>query len=304
MEMHQNGRLALDMLSRTARMAGYGTNGTTTGVYGAGGDANEALPAIISYDGMGPNGSDAVTFVSMDPALVVNTAHTSPPTCSATTLEVNASALNNATRLAQYSAGELLLCYDYAAIGGFRSWLWRLSADGDATNGTLSIDPNTTTDYSADCTGNLPLVMTCSRAQVVTFYVDADDTDGFGAGSEAHPVLMMDLDFESPDADDVPLVDNVEDLQVAYCLQSGTGATDCSDASAWQDTLNTDQADEVYMVRIGVVLRSSRTDLRDTYVGQRPELENNPAGATTDNYYRQVLSTEVTVRNMRMQAQL
>lgn len=303
MEMHQNARLAVDVLSRTARMAGYGTGGTTTGVFGAGGDADEALPAVIAYNGLGPNGSDAVTFVSMDPALVVSTSHSQPPTCGTSSLEVNASVLNQAAKLAQFRSGELLLCYDYAAIGGFRSWMWQLAADGDAVNGTLTVVPNTSADFLTDCDGNLPLVMTCSRAMVTTFYVDADDGDGVGAGSADHPVLMMDMDFESPDGDDVPLVDNVEDLQLAYCLRSGTGSTDCSDPTAWTDSINTDQADEVYMVRIGVVVRASR-DIQRAYSGQRPELEDNPAASSTDHYYRHVLSAETTVRNLRMQAQL
>lgn len=307
MEMHQGARLSLDMLSRSARMAGYGTNGTTNGVFGAGGDDNDPLPAIIAYNGVGPNGSDAVTFVSMDPALVINTSSTYPPSCGTTTLEVNPSALHNAARLAQYHNGELLLCYDYASIGGFRSFLWPMTADANSATGELTISSGSSyLDYEAACPSdeNLPITMTCSRAEVVTFYIDADDTDGVGAGSADHPVLMMDMDFESPDGDDVPLVDNVEDLQLAYCLQSAAGTTDCSDPTAWVDTINTDQADEVYMVRIGLVMRSSREDPRRLHQGIRPAIEDNPASATTDHYYRQSLSTEVTVRNMRIQSLL
>lgn len=308
MEMHQNARLAVDIVSRTSRLAGLGTNGTTTGLFGAGGDQDQALPAIVSYNGLGPNGSDAITLVSMDPALQMNTTATSPPACTASTLEFNPAVLNNATKLAQFKSGELLLCYDYAAIEGFKSYLWRLTADGDAVTGAVTLDTTSSlaTDFAASCPGsaNLPLVMSCSRAEVVTFYIDADDTDGVGAGSAEHPVLMMDLDFESPDADDVPVVDNVEDFQIAYCLQSATGATDCSDATAWQDTINPDQAGDVYMIRIGVVVRSSREDLARLHPGQRPALEDNPASTTTDNYFRQILSTEVEVRNMRIQANL
>ncbi len=306
MEMHQNARLAADILSRTSRLAGYGTAGTTLGVFGAGSDAN-ALPAVISYDNVGPNGSDAITLVSMDPALVVNTSATAPPGCGATSLSVNPTALHNASRLAQYHGGELLMCYDYAALGGFRSYLWPLTADGNAVTGQLEIGSGSGyADYDAVCpvSENLPLIMTCSRAEVATFYIDADDTDGIGAGSVDHPVLMMDLDFESPDADDVPLVDNVEDLQVAYCLKAAGGITDCSDATSWKNSISTDQADDVFMIRIGLVLRSSRTDPKRMFPGGRPALENNPAASGIDNFYRQVLSTEVTVRNMRIQSLL
>ncbi|MDP2312516.1 MAG: PilW family protein [Pseudomonadota bacterium] len=307
MEMHQNTRLSVDMLSRTARLAGLGTNGTTAGIFGAGGNDDNSLPAIIASNNTGPNGSDAITIVSMDPALIVNTAATFPPSCAATTLTVDATVLHNAARVAQYHDGELLMCYDYASIGGFRSFLWPMTADGNAGSGELTIGTATGyADYDLSCPSaeNLPIVMTCSRAEVVTFYIDADDSDGIGAGSADHPVLMMDLDFESPDADDVPLVDNVEDLQIAYCLAAAAGTTDCSDPTAWVDTIATDEASEVYMIRIGVTVRSSREDPSRLHEGQRPALEDNPLSTSTDHYFRQVLSTSVTVRNMRIQSLL
>lgn len=306
MEMHQSTRLALDMVGRSARMAGYGTNGTTVGAFGGGGTEDNSLPAVIAYNGTGPNGSDAVTFVSMDPSLVINTSTNFPPSCSTTTLSFDPSVLNNATRLAQYRSGELVMCYDYGAIGGFRSFLWPMTADANASTGEITVAAGSGyADYDAACptSDNLPLIMACSRAEVVTFYIDADDSDGIGAGSAEHPVLMMDLDFESPDADDVPLVDNVEDLQVAYCLQSSTGGTDCTDAGAWVNSITSDQVDELYMVRISVVVRSSRADPGGRHPGARPAVEDNPAG-TSDNYFRQVLATEVVVRNMRIQSVL
>jgi prepilin-type N-terminal cleavage/methylation domain-containing protein len=303
MEMHQSMRLALDMTARTARLAGYGTSGTTLGVFGSGGSQDNALPAIISYNGTGPNGSDAITLVTMDPSLVMNTAATFPPSCGTTTLTFDPAELHNASRLAQYHSGELVMCYDYAAIGGFRSFLWPITADADAALGEITISSGSGyLDFDTECnvTDNLPKRMSCSRAEVVTFYIDADDTDGYGAGSADHPVLMMDLDFESPDADDVPLVDNVEDMQITYCLAS----SDCSDAASWVNTIATDEADDVYMIRISFVVRSSREDLGRMHPGQRPALEDNGASSSTDHYFRQVLSTEVTVRNMRIQAQL
>jgi prepilin-type N-terminal cleavage/methylation domain-containing protein len=307
MEMHQNTRLATDMMSRTARLAGYGTNGTTAGAFGAGGNEDNSLPAILSSNNTGPNGSDAITIVSMDPSLVVNTASASPPSCASTSLTVEPTVLHNAARLAQLHEGELLMCYDYAAIGGYRSFLWEMTADANASTGEIAISSGSAdADYDLSCpvAENLPLVMACSRAEVVTFYIDADDTDGIGAGSADHPVLMMDLDFESPDADDVPLVDNVEDIQFAYCLQSSSGTTDCSEPSAWVDSIATDEANSVYMIRISLVVRSSRQDLARLHQGQRPALEDNSASAASDHYFRRELSTEVTVRNMRIQSLL
>lgn len=306
MEMHQNARMAVDVLTRTGRMAGFGTAGQTLGAFGASGSQNNPLPAVIAYNNVGPNGSDAITLVSMDPALVINTTSTSPVACNTTTLSFDPAVLHNASRVAQYRSGEMIMCYDYAGIGAFRSWLWPVTADGSGVTGQIAVADGTTyADFQADCPGteNLPLIMTCSRAEVATFYIDADDSDGIGPGSAEHPVLMMDLDFESPDADDVPVVDNIEDIQFAYCVETGTG-TDCSLPTAWQDTLTDAEVDNLYMIRVSLVVRSDRQDPNRVFVGQRPALEDNPGATSTDNYYREVISTEVVVNNLRMQANL
>ena len=59
MAMHQNLRFAADILSRSARMAGYGTGGEVAGPMGydytADGTSDDyALPAIIAWDGGHP----------------------------------------------------------------------------------------------------------------------------------------------------------------------------------------------------------------------------------------------------------
>ena len=51
----------------------------------------------------------------------------------------------------------------------------------------------------------------------MTFYIDNSD-NGIGPGTPAHPVLMMDLNMNFPNNDDIPLVDNVEDLQLDIAL--------------------------------------------------------------------------------------
>lgn len=310
MEMHQNLRLAMDVVSRTSRMAGYGTSGQTwgpLGFQGGSGGNNLPLPAIISYDGTGPNGSDALTIVSMDPGLSMNTNFTSPESCAATTLSFDPDIFSQQAKLNQLQPGEMIMCMDYAVIGGYVSYLWEISSVS-AASGIVNVRNNSGafTDFNTNCGSNIPMVMACSRAMVTTFYIDANESDGVGAGSAANPVLMMDLDFESPDDDDVPLVDNIEDMQVEYCLRSAIGGTDCTVATAWVNTLddysdgdNGNDADDVYMIRTSFVVRSSRLDLQRLRGSARPALANN-TGGTTDNYLREWLSTEVTVRNMRL----
>jgi prepilin-type N-terminal cleavage/methylation domain-containing protein len=305
MQMHQNVRLGMDVLTRTARLAGFGTSGWANGEFGFGGNDDNSMPALLSYDGMGPNGSDAITIVSMDPALVMNSKFGATQACDTTALMFDTSTAGYAAKLAQYQAGDVILCSDYAAPGGTRSFLWQLSADGDASTGQISINAATQTDYSADCEAgdDLPVILTCSRAEVATFYIDASESDGVGAGSSEHPVLMMDLDFESPDDDDVPLVDDIEDMQFRYCFVD----TDCTSSSSWEDNLSTDSTatnapQNVQMIRITLVARSPRPDPSNLFGGARVDVENNTGNTgSTDHYFRQVLTSEVTVRNLRMQ---
>ncbi len=305
-EMHQNGRLAMDVLGRAARNAGLGTAGQTTGVFGYGGNANQPLPAILHYNNTGANGSDAVTFVSMNPSLIVHTWPDSPVTCDTTRLNFSTALPRNAVRLAQYQPDDLIMCYDYASPSGFRSWLWRIQAVS-APNGEVTVASNTgTTDFDNSCTpgSNLPMVMVCSRAEVATFYIDANGDDGVGPGTAAHPTLMMDLDLDAPSANDVPVVENIEDLQLAWCLDDDDPSTELSCATGWSTTLATLNAANVVMARLNVIARSSREDLRNLHPGQRPALEDNTAAPAGDAYPREVFTTEVVVRNLRMQGML
>ena len=48
-------------------------------------------------------------------------------------------------------------------------------------------------------------------------------------------VLMMDLNGNYPNNDDVPLVDNIEDLQVQYCVDDSTDTVNCNLSNKWLD---------------------------------------------------------------------
>lgn len=307
MEMHQNLRFGTAMLARSIRSAGYLSGGYVTGVFGSspGGSADDKLPVIMSWDADGDNGSDAITVVYGDPSLTMDTRADVTEDCTTDQLSFRPKVLDYATKLPQYESGDLLLCMDYGDFGGIESYLWSISADADASTGVISVTSNTgTSDYDSVCASgdNLAPVLTCSKGQVLTFYIDDDDTDGVGPGSSDHPVLMMDMDFDWPEADDVPLVDHIEDVQFEYCVDDGTDSADCSDSSWWVDSISTTEADKVWMVRITLVARSSREDPSGLYTSKRPAIANNSAGSSSDHYYREVLSTEVTVRNMRYQA--
>lgn len=308
MNMNQNMRFAVDIITRSARMAGYGTGGQVYGELGHDGNSvstGSTLPAVIAYDAWSSE-HDAVTFVYADPALEMMTSLATLP-CNTTGFTFPMGRQGYPNLISNYESGDLLLCWDYAPSTGTMSYLWQINAAGDSATGAVGVADNTGfADYAGVCSAaeNLPPVMHCSRAQVITFYID-DTDDGVGPGTPEHPVLMMDLDFDfpssGPSGDDIPLVDDIEDLQLAYCGPDGVvDNPDCSDASVWRHDLATvDEMSEVWMVRVSVVSRSSKVDKRGIHVEPRPALENHAIGSD-DHYWRSVLTTSVTVRNLRM----
>ena len=56
------------------------------------------------------------------------------------------------------------------------------------------------------------------------------------------------------------------------------------------------------MVRIAMVVRSPKENYQgmDWSNNVRPAVANNSAGQTGDGYYREVVITEVSVRNLRL----
>lgn len=306
MEMHQNIRFSTDVLSRSIRMAGYGTGGTVTGYHGSSSD-DSTLPVIMSWDAQGDNDSDAITVVYADPSLRLNT-QASIETCGTESFNFDLTILDHESKLGEYEAGELLLCSDYANLTGIESYLWVISSVSD-TSGVVSVEDNSGySDYEDVCgsSENLSPSMLCSKAHVMTFYIDADDSDGVGPGSAKNPVLMMDLNLDWPSADDVPLVDNIEDMQFEYCINDGAAEPMCDSdhPENWDDEVSSGSEDSVWMVRMHVVGRSSRKDPQMLRTSKRKELANHSGATEADFYHRLVLTTEVTVRNLRLQDNL
>ena len=304
MEINQNGRFGLEILSRSIRMAGFGSSsGVYYGVLGYGGSGN-ALPSVISYDSDGNNGQDAITVAYMEPSLIMNTSYATIEACSTSSITFNSSFLDYGNRLRQFKADDLLMCQDYATIGSPESYIWTITSDATTSSpfGTVSIDSTASSlsDYSAVCSSseNLTPVMRCSKGQVITFYID-DKYEGIGPGSAKHPVLMMDLNNNYPNNDDVPLVDNVEDIQIEYCLDDGTDTRNCNQMSKWTDSFSASNITNLWGVRIHLVLRSDKKFYKSS-LGQRPKVGNHSAASSTDTYFRSVVSTEVAVRNLRL----
>lgn len=307
MEMHQNSRFAMEILSRSIRMAGFGSaNGYVYGTFGSSGDGSK-LPAVIAYDADGNNGQDAITVVYMEPSLVMDSDRGTLETCDTDSIYFNPQwdVSDHFVKIQQYKEGDLLMCQDYAAIGNVESYLWPITADAasETTFGTISIDDSVASlsDYSDVCSSgeNLSPVMRCSKGQVITFYID-DDDDGVGPGSEDNPVLMMDLNFDYPDNEDIPLVDNIEDLQFEYCMDDGTDTTDCHDRPNFDDDFASADIENLWTVTITLIARSYREDPSYLHTSTRPKIANHAQASSSDNYFREVAATDVTVRNLRL----
>ena len=113
---------------------------------------------------------------------------------------------------------------------------------------------------------------------------------------------MMDMDRQWPDDDDVPLVDDVEDLQFEYCVDTTGLGVDCTLTANWSDSVAAGDEPNVWMVRISILVRSPRTDPAGVATSAKPAVANNGGSAVEDGYYRQRLTTDVAVRNLRLQA--
>ena len=307
MEMNQNGRFAMEILSRSIRMAGFGSTGLIYGEMGLSGDG-DSLPVVISSDSATTNGGDAITVAYMEPSLVMDTTYSTIEACGTTTITFNPNHLDNFNKLMQFRAGDLLMCQDYAAIGAPESYLWSIDTDAASSTpyGTINISTaaSSLADYTTVCPSgeNLTPIMRCSKGQVITFYID-DTDDAVGPGTPAHPVLMMDLNRNYPNNDDVPLVDNVEDLQFQYCVDTGGGdTTNCRLPVSWSNSVTSTEITNLWAVRISLTIRSHKENPEGfTWSNNvRPALANNSAGTTADGYYRNSMTTEVTVRNLRM----
>ena len=302
-EMHQNGRFALEILTRSLRMAGFGSGaGFIYGVMGNGGAGN-ALPVIIPSDG-GNSDSDVFTVAYMEPSLVMNSKYTVVESCSTTSITFDPLFMDYGDKLRQFRADDLLMCQDYATIGTPESYLWSISADAEATTpfGAISVTANSQSDYSSVCgsSDNLTPVLRCSKGQVITFYIDASD-NGVGPGSAEHPVLMMDLNGNYPNNDDVPLVDNIEDLQLQYCVDDSTDTVNCNISNKWIDSFTAStQIKHVWGARVSLIVRSAKEDFNELYVGVRPRLANHNKANSTDKYFREIVSGEVAIRNLRL----
>lgn len=87
------------------------------------------------------------------------------------------------------------------------------------------------------------------------------------------------------------IAEQIEDFQCAFILEDGSEINN--------NDLNAAEVPEVRLVRFSILGRSAHeyTQSYSSFNGQRPEIEDHPAGAA-DHYRRRLLTTTVKVRNL------
>ncbi|MGE0087503.1 MAG: PilW family protein [Desulfococcaceae bacterium] len=108
----------------------------------------------------------------------------------------------------------------------------------------------------------------------------------------------------------VPIADNIEDLQFAFCGDfDGSGTADCpqditqgewiyKDADLDADgDLSADDRDLVRFIHISLLGRTAKTHSKDL-TSKRPELGDRAAGDTDDHFRRRLIQTTIELRNM------
>jgi prepilin-type N-terminal cleavage/methylation domain-containing protein len=134
----------------------------------------------------------------------------------------------------------------------------------------------------------LSLVIRVVRAK---FFVDTNDTYGFGSN-----VLLMDPDDDGT-ATPEPLAENVEDMQIALGLDS---TNTYSSVDTWEYSSSTGAATgSLRAARITFVTKNTEALPGTATPFRRPAVEDHPQATAADAYPRRVLSSTVEFRNLK-----
>jgi hypothetical protein len=107
------------------------------------------------------------------------------------------------------------------------------------------------------------------------------------------------FDPSSPDTGFVPLLDNVEDMQIAYIYDNGTVVNNAVPPQVGPNgTPTATDVTHVVGIRLTVTARSDRLPVTLTHRNRfgRPAAEDHPAGDLDDRYHYR-LTTTLMVRN-------
>ena len=281
--LQQSVRFAMEFMSRSVEMAGYGTYGWTIG--------NAQYPAIEVVDG-GSGAPDQLQVLYADPSRLAITTWGNPLGCNTTIIS-----FENENAAFQYKDASQMLCYSYINSTKMRSYLFDVTSYNITDNEVEVVTPVGTTAYDTECTGNLPPDMLCAPANWYIFYVDNVVDGGGGPGTPDKPLLMireatapLDGVAVTPSASDSVLAEGIEHLNVQFCMSD---AGSCASTATWADTFvaNTD-ADHVRQVRLTLWAKSDR-------ISDAATLYANPLTGATDHKFRLSSTTSLLLRNLK-----
>lgn len=299
--LQQNLRMAADLITRNINLAGYGTKGyavtsVSLGVAGA-------MLALRGYNATGA--SDSFQVVYADPSKLAMTIYNTNQPCTSSSLK-----FNNPTDASFFKDAAYMVCFDYSNAQAIKSFMLKVTSI-DSNSGVVGIvSPTDNSEFygsAGECpsTQNYPLDLQCGAANILTFYVDKNNTDGIGPGSATHPTLMMSTSVSafshvtgaSAQSSDVAIADNIEDLQLEVCNVTLSESCDAAGWGTFDPSYNTAAAVvKLRQVRVNLWARSDRPDA----LGSKHAIVANPLTGLTDGYYRERLQATALLRNIRL----
>lgn len=301
-KLQQGLRISMDFINRNVSLAGYGTRGYTLTNVALG--VSGSLPGIRVYEG-GATASDALQVVYADPRKLAMTAWSTNQSCTTSSLK-----FQNASEVLYFNDSDYLLCFDIASMASVKSFLLKKSAVDNSTGVVTITAPTDNSSFygsTGDCpsTGNYPLDMQCGAANILTYYIDTNSSDGIGPGSTTHPTLMMSTSISAlntttgvtQSSTDVALADNIEAMQVEIC--STAYSTTC-DSTGWTSATATDNtpsgANKIKQVRVTLWSRGNSP----VATGSKYAQIAHPLTGVKDGYQRQQLRVGMLLRNMKL----
>lgn len=268
-EMQQNLRQAVEYMSRDIRMAGYGVPDNVLippGIIAAG--VNSIRSLYAKDNTTGPDQIYVLYRFDMDDNQKPNSTNGGVPSNASTVT------LDNSVDYSHFlpTGGELVLVTDTTTAD-----LYETSAAAGTMltfGGGYAYNAGHTRSYPVG-----PPAVTVSKARFVRYYIDS-------ATDPAHPMLMVDrMGGAAPQ----PLADDIEDMQLAYGLDTNADGI----VDSW--TASPTTPSQIRQVRLQFIARTRLPEAG--WVETRPALGNRTDVATPDGYRRRTYDIVIDVRN-------
>lgn len=274
-EMQRETRIAIDLISREIRNAGFGVrHPLASNEIHPGATLNQIITAGNNADPDPSGVASKLDRISLWGGYQpVGTLTCAVPPCA------NPVAAEGATQiLVQPSAGTnptspTVVGATITLEGFYVGTVTAISGPNGNGAYTLTLDSALNRDYSQN---NSVL-----RLQQITYYVDVPD-------GETEPVLFRIDDGVLPGQ---RVASGIEDLQFAYLLNNGTAVND-------PGVVATTVIPSIRAIRIGMLARAQNPNPKVNSISTRPALEDHAAGAAADRFHRRLTQKVTEVRNL------